>query len=142
MFPSALRKENGFVPEALRTCSPGRSANQAVPELSPYSIGGYAMLRSLSFAVTFLLLIAHVPGLDQQASFNSPEQPKMAVHSLPGVGSSNSASGGLCGDMERTAEDRCRSACSSTGSYTFDPGFCGIGAKCTCEASTEAPIEP
>lgn len=45
----------------------------------------------------------------------------------------------VCSEVIRTQENRCRSACSSSGGYAFDPGVCGIRSKCTCGASTENP---
>lgn len=47
----------------------------------------------------------------------------------------------LCADAARTQERRCRTACPG-GAYVFDSGICGIGSKCMCDVSTEAPSRP
>lgn len=59
-----------------------------------------------------------------------------------GTGSPVYAIGGiteLCAEEERKAESSCTAFCGEGSVQAFDPGICGIGAKCTCVILVELP---
>lgn len=49
-----------------------------------------------------------------------------------------------CSTAVAEARARCVNDCAAAGGSmtNFDGGFCGIGAKCTCDVSVEQPPDP
>lgn len=92
-------------------------------------------------ALTFFLVAATLTtvGTPRNIDHESTSSARKSRHELAASIFGKSGITGLCEQEARKAESRCVSSCGDGAIYTFDPGVCGIGAKCTCVVSVEQP---
>lgn len=94
----------------------------------------------VAFAFVTAILTCGAAALADARRANPPETEAIANSSArmsPSL--SIAASSLLCSISEANSRTRCYSSCGQTGVSNYTPGVCGVGSKCTCQASPEQP---